>query len=258
MPFHSSKVWSDSAPRVNTDVCWPGEPARTGRTPGTVANSSGRSSACRASISCRSMTVAAAGTSSRSAASREALTTMVSLKLGTGSWARAGSPPPRTPARRIGRNRCITCSFRNATPHRMGGARGARASPRPHPAGGVGRCGRSPGFRIVLLPDLPTRATPFRGSTRAVAISGFVPGYSGGGRAGFLPASLSQTRDLSGFGEIGRHRTVWVVKEAPHGGGRENRYCWPSGLLMRSWFSMKRSGTGSSGILPKPEEEPPA
>src|ERR1700730_6894389 len=35
----------------------------------------------------------------------------------------------------------------------------------PRPAGGVGRYGRSPGFRIFLLPGLPTRATPLGGST---------------------------------------------------------------------------------------------
>ena len=43
--------------------------------------------------------------------------------------------------------------------------------------------GRSPGFRIILGPT-PSQAR------RPVDLSDFVPGYSGGGRAGITPASL--------------------------------------------------------------------
>src|SRR6476620_946598 len=75
--------------------------------------------------------------------------------------------------------------------------------------------GRSPGSRIFLLPDLPTRATlldllPCSGS------SGFVPGYSGGGRAGFTPASL-KTREPPLSRRLRHHRVVWFFKEALHG-----------------------------------------
>ena len=61
------------------------------------------------------------------------------------------------------------------------------------------------------------RGQPPRGSIRAVVSSGFVPGYSGGGRAGIAPASLLQTRltDPAWAGRQ-RHRTVdWVSNRSP-------------------------------------------
>src|SRR5690606_13936622 len=92
----------------------------------------------------------------------------------------------------------------STTPRRLGVERGgaspdARRRPTrsPHPGGRLRRTvsGRSPGSRISLLPDLPARLTPILlDGARAVACPGFVPGYSGGGRAGIAPASLFEAR----------------------------------------------------------------
>ena len=80
MPFHSSSVWSHSAPRTKTEVCWPGGPAMATVTPGTEATRSPSDGACRASISSASMTATETGTSARSSVTAEAVTTTSSPK----------------------------------------------------------------------------------------------------------------------------------------------------------------------------------
>jgi hypothetical protein len=81
--------------------------------------------------------------------------------------------------------------------------------------------------QVSWLPDLPTPgpsrvSNPLGDPPHAVASSGFVPGYSGGGRAGFTPASLWPAR----FGVRAlaaslpsrsrrRHLTVGFVKKSP-------------------------------------------
>src|SRR5579862_1766572 len=60
----------------------------------------------------------------------------------------------------------------------------------------------------------PRGQPPLGGIHRAQwHISGFVPGYSGGGRAGITPASLSRTADLLAWRRR-RHRTVGLSKRA--------------------------------------------
>ena len=57
------------------------------------------------------------------------------------------------------------------------------------------------------------------GSTRAVVFSGFVPGYSGGGRAGLSPASLSKTQAASRSGGGGSVTTPsGLSKRSPTAG----------------------------------------
>jgi hypothetical protein len=58
----------------------------------------------------------------------------------------------------------------------------------------------------------------------AVAFSGFVPGYSGGGRAGITPASLSKTHDPPGYagGSASPHRRFCQKEPATVAGSNEN------------------------------------
>src|ERR1044072_9853106 len=53
----------------------------------------------------------------------------------------------------------------------------------------VGAAARSPASRIVLLPDLPGAAESLAGIRVRQWCPSFVPGHSGGGRAGLAPAS---------------------------------------------------------------------
>ncbi len=80
--------------------------------------------------------------------------------------------------------------------------RGNRKSNRAPQAleGAVVNPGRSPGF-----PDRP-RSDPSQ-ALRPVDLSDFVPGYSGGGRAGVAPASL---RALADFGGKSPYLTVFT------------------------------------------------
>ena len=100
----------------------------------------------------------------------------------------------------------------------------ALQNPRPRPAEWRpdGR-GGSPGFRISLLPGLPAWATPRKGDPpRAVAFSGFVPGYSGGGRAGLKPATSALKSAPASDEEAVRITAPSVLsKRARHGGGLE-------------------------------------
>ena len=70
------------------------------------------------------------------------------------------------------------------------GRRGHTAARSPHPGGGSSDGGgRSPGSRIFLLPALPASGEPrdplrIARSLAGSGCPGFVPGYSGGGRAG--------------------------------------------------------------------------
>ena len=78
MPFHSTRVWSDSVPRMKTEVALPGEPERVTVTPGTVRSSSWTLVAWRSSISSRPITVTVAEVSSSGCSSSAAVTTRVS------------------------------------------------------------------------------------------------------------------------------------------------------------------------------------
>jgi len=101
----------------------------------------------------------------------------------------------------------------------------ARPNPRPLPAGGVGRYGRSPGFRIFLLPVLPTRATLSEISWRIPPVQWLFPVSYPVTVAGAAPVShrLPSKRPSSpDLRERERHRTVWSVKEVPHVGGLGN------------------------------------
>src|SRR5437870_3915852 len=90
MPFQSTSVWVEAAPRVNIDVALPALPLRATITPGTSRRRSATSRACWRSISSRVMTVTAAGVASTVSGRAEAVTTISSLTAGGAEvWAKA-------------------------------------------------------------------------------------------------------------------------------------------------------------------------
>src|SRR4029077_16503779 len=123
-----------------------------------------------------------------------------------------------------------------------------RAIPRPHPGGGV-----VDGRQVSWLPDRPTPGPSHAGDPcldrlPCSGTSGFVPGYSGGGRAGISPASLFKTREPPLARRPWRHRTVWFVKEAPHDGRPGEKI-----LLLRRGAgagnaAQRNAGVGAVGV----------
>jgi hypothetical protein len=134
--------------------------------------------AWRASISFRSMTSTELGSSCFCSSSREAVTTMRSPNgVRCGVWASAGITPPRIPTSAKSWRTVASLTKSNAPTAVLGvGRRGARQpcrsllhtpwstarSAEGRSGRDVGRGSRSPGFRIALLPDLPTRRTASR------------------------------------------------------------------------------------------------
>ena len=76
MPFHSTSVCVDAAPRVKSEVALPGEPVRLTARPGTSRRTSATSRAARSSMSFFVTTVTAAGVDSIVSGTSEAVTTM--------------------------------------------------------------------------------------------------------------------------------------------------------------------------------------
>ena len=151
--------------------------------------------AWRAAISAAETTSTVAATSDVFAGVAVAVTVIESAN-GAVLWAEAAATPPRSAAKTTREGRMADVLSRKSMLRRKGTWRRAGAcceagrNRSPHPGGRRHRTsGRSPGSRIFLLPDLPARPTELRSLARS-GVSGFVPGYSGGGRAGFLPASL--------------------------------------------------------------------
>src|ERR1051326_6993930 len=105
MPFHSTSVCVDAAPRVKSDVALPAEPVRLTARPGTSRRTSATSRAARSSMSLRVMTVTAAGVDSTVSTTSEAVTTMRSEIFWVAAVARkrtnrkftASSFPPKRP-----------------------------------------------------------------------------------------------------------------------------------------------------------------
>ena len=130
----------------------------------------------------------------------------------------------------------------------------AQPSPPSNPGGrGRSRRSRSPGSRIILrrtFPDLPRRS---RVGLDPVVISAFVPGYSGGGRAGFEPASL-----LSGAGAWQRVRPGRSRRLRRVSGPRARRACGlePAGRLGRSHPRRQALCGGRIDPVPRHREVP--
>ena len=142
------------------------------------------------------------------------MTCSVSAKGGIEGWAAAGRLPPSIPARTRTRQRmaCLRqASVAEALPDegRSGHAGGvsARASSHTPWARCLGRSGRSPGSRIDLLPDLPTRLTASRRSTSRSGLSRFRPRLQWRG----------PRRHSTGFPFSARHEAGpplrWIFKE---------------------------------------------
>ena len=194
MPFQSTRVWFELAPRMKSEDALPGEPLRATSTPGTVRSRSATEVSWRCSISSRSMTVTVAGTSPSSSSSRVAVTTIDSSYsaggvgwgcLGLGVEARTGITPPRMPtANRMARmERAPFVRATRRDPWARGGAAGGRAAealrrrpglsvPTPRGIFRASDGGQVSWLPALLLPGLPTRST----ARRAIAPrSGVVP-----------------------------------------------------------------------------------
>src|SRR5262245_13343092 len=110
MPFHSTRVWFELAPRVKTEAAFPGEPSCVVEMPGRVPRTEKTSVVWRAASSSASTTDTAAGKSDGVSSPNEAVTTTDSEKDGWGEfWAKTGIAPPRIPAQT--RRRRIDGSF---------------------------------------------------------------------------------------------------------------------------------------------------
>ena len=79
MPFHSTRVCLELAPRMKTEVVFPSEPVRLTLSPGTSRSTSATLRAARSSMSFFVMTVTEAGVDSTVSGKSDAVTMMVWL-----------------------------------------------------------------------------------------------------------------------------------------------------------------------------------
>ncbi|MNT31622.1 hypothetical protein D3C72_1674670 [compost metagenome] len=88
MPSISTSTWSDSVPRMNSEVFLPGPPLLAKDTPGTFFSSSGTELAWLCSICARSNTVTAARLCCAVCAVRVAVTSWSCRRVCSAAWAR--------------------------------------------------------------------------------------------------------------------------------------------------------------------------
>ncbi|VVT12694.1 hypothetical protein SPHINGO391_430058 [Sphingomonas aurantiaca] len=184
-PSITTKVWSDSAPRIRTPVSAPSVPLRVTVTPGVVASRSDTTTVCRRSISARSITVTAWPISLAGCATRVAVKTTSAASAAGSVWASADAAIAAALRRR--RNfvmghvlaeppttiRGPADVSRSRTPLRWG--------TRPHrstrPRSGSTVTGRSPGFRVVAATPPSQAETQWRnrGGRYPVTVAGTAP-----------------------------------------------------------------------------------
>src|ERR1041385_2833889 len=158
MPFQSTSVCVDAAPRVKSDVALPAEPVRLTASPGTSRRTSATSRAARSSMSFFVTTVTAAGVDWIVSGTSEAVTTMRSEIF----W---------VARKRMNRKFMPSSSLRRGTMRLTFAAVGLLASGSSFP-----------------------RSLPADWQWGASRKARVVAGYSGGGRAGVGPASRSPKR----------------------------------------------------------------
>ena len=180
-PSSITRVWLELVPRVKTEVSLLSSPEPITVTPGTRRNIAATDPDCASSISSRDTTVTAVGASST-----------------------VGLDPGRGHGDLVGKGRCRLAGLVEWVLS-LGGERPENCDRgqdwgifRTSETSRFGANGRSPGSRInrnrsPSQPSRPARidsASGRAGRLRHPAPERPVPGHSGGGRAGFTPASL--------------------------------------------------------------------
>ena len=216
-PSISTSVWLLSAPRMNTEVGWPGPPVRATSTPAWKRSRSAASFAALRSMVARSITMTGASTSSSGIGTRVAVTTTAgtdavpSAAVATDAASASASALARRTERTTDESVCMTIGpTPSARPRRAPVIRQRRQAGRAERAGYRNDLGRGPAARPPrgwsqserpvsglssgrkALPASPSRAScgAVGPEPRARAMQASLD-YRCGGSAGIEPASRS-------------------------------------------------------------------